>query len=390
VGTALTIPYGRQQITDEDIQTVVDVLSSELLTQGPVVPQFEQDICNYTCVKYAVAVNSGTSALHLACLALGLSKGDWLWTTPISFVASANCGLYCGARIDFVDIDPGTWNISITNLEKKLIEAKKHNRLPKVLVAVHLCGLSCDMEAISLLSKKYGFYVIEDASHAIGGIYKGNPIGKSLYSDITVFSFHPVKTITTGEGGMALTNEKKLANTMRLLRSHGITRNKDEMTHEPDGPWYYQQIDLGFNYRLTDIQAALGISQLKRLNTFIEIRHKLRNRYDSLLANLPVQTQFQPQETKSGMHLYVIRIQTDKISMTHQKVFTELRTAGVGVNLHYIPIHLQPYYQRFGFKKGDFPEAEKYYEQAITLPLYPDLNETQIEEIVKLLTRILH
>lgn len=389
VGT-LNIPYGRQHITEDDIQAVVDVLKSDMLTQGPVVPRFEREVSNYTGAEYAVAVNSGTSALHLACLALELTQGDWLWTTPISFVASANCGLYCGADIDFVDIDPLTWNISVSKLEEKLIIAKKENRLPKVIVVVHLCGLSCDMEAIAALSAKYEFKIIEDASHAIGGKYKDTVIGKSKYSDITIFSFHPVKTITTGEGGMALTNSKILADRMKLLRSHGITRDVNEMTHQSDGAWYYQQISLGYNYRLTDIQAALGISQLNKLDYFVEQRNKIGKRYDELLNSLPLQIQTRPIECYSGMHLYVIRIETDKVIKPHKQIFEEMRKAGIGVNLHYIPIHLQPYYQRMGFNKGEFTESEKYYEQAITLPLFPDLKEIEVNTIVNTLAHILH
>jgi UDP-4-amino-4,6-dideoxy-N-acetyl-beta-L-altrosamine transaminase len=371
------IPYGRQEITQSDIDAVVAVLKSDYLTQGPAVPHFEQSVTSYIGVKHALAVNSATSALHIACLALGLGPGDYLWTSPSTFVASANCGLYCGAQVDFVDIDPDTYNISPQLLERKLIVADKEDKLPKVLVAVHLCGQPCDMESIHKLSKKYGFKIIEDASHAIGGRYKGKLIGDCRYSDITVFSFHPVKIITTAEGGMALTNSDVLAASMALLRSHGITRNPSEMTHATEGPWYYQQIGLGFNYRMTDIQAALGASQLHRLDAYVARRHELANRYNTLLADLPITTPWQHPDSYSGMHLYVIRLQLDRIKRTHRQVFEGLREHGIGVNLHYIPVHTQPYYQRMGFKVGDFPEAERYYAEAISLPMFQTLTEKQ-------------
>lgn len=371
------IPYGRQQISDADIQAVVDVLKSDYLTQGPAVPAFENAVAAYCGAGHAVAVNSATSALHLACLALGVQAGDCVWTTPITFVASANCALYCGADVDFVDIDPSTFNISVPALEEKLQRAEQCGRLPKVLIPVHLCGLSCDMAAIHRLSKRYGFRVIEDASHAIGGRYQKQPIGNCRYADICVFSFHPVKIITTGEGGLALTNDSDLARRMGLLRSHGITREAAEMTHEADGPWYYQQIELGFNYRMTDLQAALGLSQLKRLDAFVARRQLVAGFYRHYLAGLPVVLQSQPEDCYSAFHLLVIRLQSADCKMPHREVFCRLRDAGIGVNLHYIPVHLQPYYQRRGFKPGDFPQAERYYAEALTLPLYPDLSEAQ-------------
>jgi UDP-4-amino-4,6-dideoxy-N-acetyl-beta-L-altrosamine transaminase len=382
------IPYGRQDISQDDIDAVVAVLKSDFLTQGPAVPRFEQTVATHVGAKHALAVNSATSALHIACLALGLGQGDWLWTTPVTFVASANCALYCGAQVDFVDIDPKTYNLCPKALEIKLLEAEKAGHLPKVLVAVHLCGQPCDMESIRALSQHFGFKVIEDASHAIGGKYKGEWIGNSRYSDITVFSFHPVKIITTAEGGMALTDNDELANKMALLRSHGITRDPSQMTHVPDGPWYYQQIDLGFNYRMTELQAALGVSQMERLNAFVARRHQLAARYNKLLKELPVITPWQHPDSYSGMHLYVVRLKMDKIQKTHNQVFEELREHGVGVNLHYIPVHTQPYYQRMGFKAGDFPEAELYYAEAISLPMYQGLTTAQQDEVVTVLRKI--
>ena len=381
------IPYGRQEITQADIDAVVCVLKSDFLTQGPMVPKFEEIVARHINVRYAVAVNSATSALHIACLALGLGKGDWLWTTPITFVASANCGLYCGAQVDFVDIDPASYNLCPKKLSTKLDQAKRDGKLPKVLVAVHLCGQPCDMQAIHALAQDYGFSIIEDASHAIGGKYQDEFIGNSRYSDITVFSFHPVKIITTAEGGMALTNNEKLAASMNLLRSHGITRDPAEMTHTPDGLWYYQQIALGFNYRMTELQAALGVSQMERLDQFVARRHELANRYDELLTDLPVVTPRAHLDSYSGLHLYVIRLQLENISKTHVEVFNSLRAQGIGVNLHYIPVHRQPYYQEMGFNQGDFPEAERYYTEAVSLPLFQGMTATQQDEVVVALKR---
>lgn len=379
------IPYGRQEITQADIDAVTAVLHSDYLTQGPVVPRFEKLVASHVGAKHALAVNSATSALHIACLALGLGPGDWLWTSPITFVASANCGLYCGAQIDFVDIDPRTYNLCSKALEVKLVAAERAGRLPKVVVAVHLCGQPCDMAAIHTLSQKYGFRIIEDASHAIGGKYKGEFIGNGRYSDITVFSFHPVKIITTAEGGMALTNSDELAAQMVLLRSHGITRDATQMTREPDGPWYYQQVGLGFNYRMTEMQAALGVSQMQRLDTYVACRHQLAKRYGQLLADLPVTIPWQHSDSYSGFHLYVIRLQLDKISKTHRQVFETLRQRGIGVNLHYIPVHTQPHYERIGFNVGDFPQAEQYYAEAISLPMYQALGDEKLDQVVKAL-----
>lgn len=383
------IPYGKQEITQQDIDAVVSVLKSDFLTQGPQVPKFEQALTSHTGAEYALAVNSATSALHIACLALGLGEGDWLWTSPITFVASANCGLYCGAQVDFVDIDPQTYNMSSVALEQKLKQAKLEDRLPKVVVPVHLSGQPCDMKAIHALSLEYGFKIIEDASHAIGGRYHGEPIGNCAYSDITVFSFHPVKIVTTAEGGAALTNDKTLANKMALYRSHGITRDESLMHNPSHGGWYYEQIDLGFNYRMTELQAALGVSQMSRLDCFIEARHKLARRYDKLLKSLPVTIPFQLEDTYSGLHLYVIRLKLNELNKTHKEVFDALREQGIGVNLHYIPVHTQPYYQTMGFKLGDFPQAEAYYREAISLPMFHAMTQDQQDEVISVLTRVL-
>ncbi|MDW5378865.1 UDP-4-amino-4,6-dideoxy-N-acetyl-beta-L-altrosamine transaminase [Halomonas sp. HP20-15] len=376
------IPYGRQDIQQQDIDAVMAVLKSDFLTQGPVVPRFERGVAEKVGARHALAVNSATSALHIACLALGLGDGDWLWTSPITFVASANCGLYCGARVDFVDIDPQTYNLCPVALERKLVQAEREGRLPKVVVAVHLCGQPCDMQAIHALAEQYGFRIIEDASHAIGGEYRGEYIGNGRYSDVTVFSFHPVKIITTAEGGMALTNDDALAQRMYLLRSHGVTRDASLMTQEPDGPWYYQQVELGFNYRMTELQAALGVSQLERLDEYVATRNALAARYDDLLADLPLTTPWQHPESYSGRHLYVIRLDLDGGLVSHRQAFETLRSQGIGVNLHYIPVHLQPYYRQMGFAEGDFPKAEAYYREAISLPLFPTMSEEQQDTVV--------
>lgn len=377
------IPYGRQDISQNDIDEVVRVLRSDFLTQGPVVPKFEDTVAKYCGAKHAIAVNSATSALHIACLALGLGPNDWLWTTPITFVASANCALYCGAQLDFVDIDPRTYNLSLDRLAEKLEVAERLGRLPKIVIPVHLCGQPCDMEAIYVLSQQYGFKIIEDASHAIGGKYQGVPIGDCRYSDITVFSFHPVKIITTAEGGMALTNNDALAQKMALLRSHGITRDQADMTHPSDGPWYYQQIDLGYNYRMTEMQAALGVSQISRLDEFVAKRHEIAKQYDDAFAALPIFTPWQHPSSYSGRHLYVIRLDPARINSTHKEVFEQLRGRGIGVNLHYIPVHMQPFYQKLGFKLGDYPEAERYYSEAISLPLYPSLAPAEQQKVIQ-------
>lgn len=383
------IPYGKQDISEADIDAVIDVLKSDFLTQGPQVPAFERSLMDATGADYALAVNSATSALHIACLALELGKGDTLWTTPITFVASANCGLYCGATIDFVDIDPATYNLCPKALEKKLVQAKQQGKLPKVVVAVHLCGQPCDMKAIHALSLEYGFKVIEDASHAIGGRYLEQPIGSCEYSDITVFSFHPVKIVTTAEGGAALTNNKVLSDKMALYRSHGITRDEALMENASHGGWYYEQIDVGFNYRMTELQAALGVSQMSRLSDFVSARHQLSKRYNEKLAELPITLPYQLPNTYSGLHLYVIRLNLNEISKTHKEVFDALRVQGIGVNLHYIPVHFQPYYQKMGFKQGDFPHAESYYSNAISLPMFHGMTYEQQDEVISKLTQIL-
>lgn len=376
------IPYGRQSISEEDIQAVVDVLKSDFLTQGPVVPAFEHTVATRCGSKYAVATNSATSALHISCLALGVGPGDIVWTSPITFVASANCALYCGAKVDFVDIDPRTYSLSLESLTAKLEKAELEGKLPKVVIPVHLGGQSCEMAGIHALGQRYGFKIIEDASHAIGGKYKGKPIGNCRYSDITVFSFHPVKIITTGEGGMALTNDPKIANKLARLRSHGITRAPKEMTNVPEGPWYYQQLDLGFNYRMTDFQAALGLSQLQRLEEFVQKRQIIAQRYNQLLADLWVTTPWQHPDSYSAMHLYIVRLQRDKIKISQKDIFERLRGYGILVNLHYIPVYRHPFYKAMGFKQKDYPEAESYYAEAITLPIYPALSEVQQTEVV--------
>jgi UDP-4-amino-4,6-dideoxy-N-acetyl-beta-L-altrosamine transaminase len=383
------IPYGKQDINQQDIDSVLDVLKSDFLTQGPQVPAFEKAITDQTGAQFALAVNSATSALHIACLALGLGPGDWLWTSPITFVASANCGLYCGAQVDFVDIDSDTYNMCPKRLEEKLIKAKAENKLPKVVVPVHLCGQPCDMAAIGKLAKEYGFKVIEDASHAIGGRYQGQPIGNCAYSDITVFSFHPVKIVTTAEGGAALTNDKELADRMTLLRSHGITREPELMRGNPHGGWYYQQVDLGFNYRMTELQAALGVSQMTRLDEFVSARHELAQSYYTKLSELPLVLPYQLPDTYSGLHLFVIRLRLNEIELTHKQVFDALRENGIGVNLHYIPVHTQPYYQDMGFADGDFPESERYYREAISLPMFHGMTEEQQNTVVSTLKKIL-
>ena len=377
------IPYGHQEITQDDVDAVIEVLRSDYLTQGPAVPRFEKALVEYTGARHAIAVNSATSALHIACLALGLGPGDWLWTTPLTFVASANCALYCGAQVGFVDIDPGTWNMCPQDLERRLIEAEPLGKLPKIVVPVHLCGQPCDMEAIGALARRFGFKVIEDASHAVGARYRSEPVGNCRHSDITVFSFHPVKIITSGEGGAALTQDAALAERMSLLRSHGITRDPARMSKQPDGPWYYEQIALGFNYRMTDIQASLGASQMHRVDEYVRQRHVLARRYDAQFDGLPLERQQKHPDAHSALHLYVVRLRLGMIRYNHTQVFERLRAAGIGVNLHYIPVHMQPYYARMGFSAGQFPHAECYYREAISIPLFPTLGEVRQDRVIE-------
>lgn len=379
------IPYGKQDITENDITAVSEVLRSDFLTQGPVVPRFEKAVSEYCSVAHAVAVNSATSALHIACLALGVGKGDLVWTTPNTFVASANCALYCGASVDFVDINPRTFNMCVFALERKIEDAIKVGRLPKVLIPVHFAGQPCDMEKIFTICRKYGIKVIEDASHAIGAQYKGRPVGSCEFSDITVFSFHPVKIITTGEGGMALTSDIELASKLALLRGHGITRDTALMGEPIEGAWYYEQISLGFNYRMTDIQAALGLSQMERLNQYISRRQSIASRYQFGFEGLPLSTQENEVSTLSSWHLYVVRLKLSQISKTRAQVFEFMRNRGVGVNVHYIPVHTQPYYRKMGFNIGDFPFTEAYYAEAISLPMFPSLSEEQQDVVIEAL-----
>jgi UDP-4-amino-4,6-dideoxy-N-acetyl-beta-L-altrosamine transaminase len=375
------IHYGQQDITQSDIDAVVEVLRSLNLTQGPNIPRFEQSVASHVGAKYAVAVSSATSALHIACMALDLGPGDWLWTTPNTFVASSNCALYCGAQVDFVDIDPQTYNLCPLKLEEKLVVASQNGKLPKVVVPVHMTGQSCNMEAIHKLGMKYGFKIIEDASHAIGGRYKGELVGGGRYSDITIFSFHPVKIITTAEGGMALTNNSEIATRLGLLRSHGITRDPGLMTHCMDGPWYYQQVTLGFNYRMTDMQAALGVSQMTRLTDYVNRRHEIAAMYNDLLSDLPITLPWQHPDAYNAYHLYVIKLQLNKIKVNHLQVFEALRAKNIMVNVHYIPVHTQPYYTRMGFSLGDFPEAEQYYREAISIPMHVNLTQDNLRYI---------
>ncbi|MGO9994186.1 MAG: UDP-4-amino-4,6-dideoxy-N-acetyl-beta-L-altrosamine transaminase [Steroidobacteraceae bacterium] len=377
------IPYGRQSIDDSDVAAVADVLRSDWLTQGPAVPAFERALCQRCDARYAVAVCNATSALHIACLAAGLGPGDRLWTSPNTFVASANCARYCGAEVDFVDIDPDTWCLDIDALELKLLLASRTGALPKVVIPVAFGGRSCDMRTLNLLAARFGFTVIEDASHAVGATYAGRPLGCGDYAHMTVFSFHPVKIITTGEGGAVLTNDSTYHERLERLRSHGITRDAGKMDGVSDGPWYYQMLELGFNYRMTDFQAALGLSQLRRLDDFLGRRRALAARYDALLDGCPLQLPSLSPVDESAWHLYVVRLLLPRIARSHRSVFEGLRSAGIGVNLHYIPVHLHPYYRRLGFASGDFPQAEQYYREAISLPMYASLDDEAQDRVVR-------
>jgi len=376
------IPYGRQSISEEDIEAVVEVLRSDFLTQGPAVPAFEESVASLSGAKYGVATNSATSALHIACLALGVGPGDSVWTSPLTFVASSNAALYCGAGVDFVDVDERTYNMCPVRLEEKLDRAAQAGKLPKAIIPVHLAGQSCDMQAIHAAASRHGVRIIEDASHAIGGSYRSKPVGCCEFSDIAVFSFHPVKIVTTGEGGMAMTNDPGLAEAMRLDRSHGITRDPAQLQHDDVGPWYYEQLRLGFNYRMTDICAALGLSQMTRIEEFVARRREIAAAYDAAFADLPVTSPWQHPDTASAWHLYIIRIDRQRTSRSHREIFDSLREAGIGVNLHYIPVYRQPYYRELGFGQGHCPNAEAYYAEAISLPMYFGLSDDEQRQAV--------
>lgn len=383
------IPYGRQDINEDDIRAVNEVLRSDWLTQGPAVERFERDVARYCGTQYAVAVSNATAALHIACLAAGLKAGDVFWTSPNTFLATANCGVYCGATPDFIDIDPRTWNLSADALEQKLERAERDGKLPKVVIPVHFAGQSSEMARIAELAERYGFSVIEDASHAIGGRYGDQRVGSCTFSDMAVFSFHPVKIVTTGEGGMVLTNRRDLFEKLKLLRTHGMTREPAMMEGESDGPWYYQQVALGFNYRMTDIQAALGSSQMRRIDDFVARRHALARRYDQLLAGLPLTLPWRHPDAYSSFHLYVVRLQLDAVSKSHRAIFEGLRERGIGVNLHYIPVHMQPFYRQYGFNSGDFPQVEQYYREAISLPLFPAMTDEMQDTVVAAIREVL-
>ena len=388
--TNIRIKYGRQEVTQDDIAAVVQVLNSELLTQGPVVPAFEKALCDYTGSNHSIAVNSATSALHIACMALDLGPGDTLWTCPNTFVASSNCAIYCGAMVDFVDMDPKTYNMDIDQLESKLKKAKINNNLPKVLVPVHLSGQSCQMQEIHELSKEYGFKIIEDASHGIGGSYMHSKVGSCQFSDITVFSFHPVKIITTGEGGAALTNNGDLANKLVKLRSHGITADPAEMDTRPENEiWNYQQVCLGYNYRMTDIAAALGLSQLKRVDLIIKKRNEIASRYNQELADLPLHRPWQHPDTLSSYHLYIIQLNLNKIKKTQPEIYDELRNSGILVNLHYIPVYRQPFYESMGFEAGYCPESEAYHQRALSIPMYSTLSLDDQNYVIETLKKVI-
>lgn len=383
------LPYGRQWITEADIKAVTDVLRSDWLTQGPAIERFERKVAEFCGAKHAVAVSSATAALHIGALSLGLDPGDRLWTSPNTFVASANCARYCGAEVDFVDIDPRTYNLSIEKLTAKLEQAAKEDKLPKIVVPVDFAGQSCELDKLKPLADKYGFAIMQDASHAIGARYQGQPTGDGRFSDLTIFSFHPVKIITTGEGGMIVTNRTDLYEKLIRLRTHGITRDPKLLTQESHGGWYYEQLELGYNYRITDLQAALGASQMERLEEFVTRRRALAARYSELLKSSPLTLPHQHPQTNSSWHLYVIRLQLDRIQKSHRQVFEELRANGIGVQLHYIPVHTQPYYRELGFKSGDFPEAEKYYGEAISLPMFAAMTDADQDRVVETLKQIL-
>ncbi|TDU70673.1 UDP-4-amino-4,6-dideoxy-N-acetyl-beta-L-altrosamine transaminase [Prosthecobacter fusiformis] len=385
------LPYGRQSLDEADIAAVVDVLRSDFLTQGPAIPRFEKAVADWCGARHGIALSNGTATLHCAAQAMGLGKGDWLWTSPITFVASSNAGRYCGAQVDFVDVDPATVCLCPDRLEAKLQQAEKQGRLPKIVVPVHFAGQSCDMPRIHALSQKYGFRILEDAAHALGGSYEGERIGNCRWSDAVSHSFHPVKIVTSAEGGMITTNDEELAWRIGALRTHGITRESSRMQGESDGPWYYQQIELGYNYRMTDLQAALGASQMEKLDRFAQRRQELAELYDRTLAGLPLRPLARDPRGISGWHLYMIRLDLEAIApLTRRQVFESLRAQNIGVNVHYIPVHLQPDYRQFGFQKGDFPEAERYYEECITLPMFPAMTDLDVMRVKEALCQALH
>jgi UDP-4-amino-4,6-dideoxy-N-acetyl-beta-L-altrosamine transaminase len=379
------IPYGKQSISDEDIRAVVEVLKSDFLTQGPVIDRFEAAVAEACGAKYAVAVANGTASLHVACLAARVGPGDLVWTSPVTFVASANCARYCGADVDFVDIDPATFNLSLSALEEKLAAAKHAGRLPKMLVPVHLGGQSCDMEAIRRLTRPHGILILEDAAHAFGGSHRGKAVGACEFSDMASFSFHPVKIVTTCEGGVVTTNSDELNQRLRMLRTHGITRDEKLMRGDSDGGWYYQMLELGFNYRISDVHAALGLSQMSRLQEFVRRRNQLAARYREKLAGLPLKLQAPQPDTVSAYHLALIKLDLAAIGRSHREVYDRMRASGIGVNLHYIPVHLQPYYADLGFRRGQFPQAEAYYDGAMTLPLHYGLTDEEQDRVVEAL-----
>ncbi len=389
--TKKSLNYGRQSIDNDDIQVVIETLKSDFITQGPKIPQFENSIKSYCGVKFGFAVNSATSALHISCLALGLGPGDILWTSANTFVSSSNCAILVGASVDFIDIDPDTLNMSTSCLEKKLIKAKTNNCLPKIVVPVHFAGQSCDMKKIYELSQIYGFKIIEDGSHAIGGIYKNSPVGSCIYSDICVFSFHPVKIITTGEGGIALTNSKQIAENLKKFRSHGIHSEKQKMRkRDPEEIWNYQQVSIGLNYRMTDIAAALGLNQMKKLNKFVSKRREIAKFYDSALSNLPLKKQYEIKDSKSTYHLYVVRLNLNYKNITQKKVYEELTKLGILVNIHYIPVYRQPFYEDLGFSLGYCPESEKYFKEALSIPIYPDMTLSDLEYVKECFEQVLN
>ncbi len=382
------IPYSCQDISEEDIDAVVAVLRSPFLTQGPMVPEFEERFSSMHRARHGIAVTNATAALHVACLALGAGPGMTVWTSPNSFVASANCARYCGAKIDFVDIDPVTRNMSVSHLTEKLEKAEKNGNLPGIVIPVDFSGFPCDMQEIRALADQYGFKILSDSSHAVGASYLGEPVGRM--ADISVFSFHPVKIITTGEGGICLTDNEMLAEKMRLIRSHGITRDPSAMSGELDGPWCYEQVTLGFNYRLTDIQAALGTSQIAGHDRRAATRSALATRYDRRLAGLPLKLPARSGDRASAHHLYVIEVDTVRGESKRLEVFESLRSENIGVNVHYIPIHLQPDYRRLGFAAGDFPASERYYKRALSIPLFATMSEDQQDRVIEALTRALN